>query len=213
MANRLLFRIEGTMGSPAVENFSIGVNYAGVGGSGLGDAAVLQDLAQSMADFLETGTSFQAALDELSTGVFLTRVSTYGYQGTGPAAAAGQAQISPGRQGSGTIDCPFQVARVISLLTGLPGARNRGRIYVPALSAGPSITGKSNPVPGYLAAWKVIFDQVATEWTGSAPIELGVYSASNDTVTPVTQLRAGDVLDTQRRRRDGLSEVYTTLAY
>lgn len=213
MAGRVHVRLEGTMGVGNPEAWSVGLNYGAAGGSGQGDQATVQQLAEDMALYLFPTANAPAAFAEMGADVELTRVSVYGYNGTGPASAAGQALLSTPREGAGSTSKPFQVTRCISLQTGLPGARYRGRIYVPALSAAISGSGKSTPPAGYLTAWKSIMGQVELEWAGSAPISLGVYSAAADVVTPVTQLRVGDVLDTQRRRRDALVESYTILGY
>lgn len=213
MAARLHLRIVGTLGVPVVEQWSIGVNFAASGGSGVGEQAVVQAHAQAVADWIETATAFQGALDEMSNAAVINRVETYGYNFTGPAAASGVGLVTPFRAGSGSTNAPFQVARCVTLNTSLPGARNRGRFYVPAMGANIGDNGKVNPPPGYLAAWAALFIQAETLWGGTAPIELGVYSAVADVVTPVTSLRVGDVLDTQRRRRDSLVETYSTLAY
>lgn len=213
MAARLHLRLVGTLGSPVTEAWSIGVNFAADGGSGVGDQAIVQAHAQAVADYIETSTPFQAALDEMSTAAVIQRVETYGYNFAGPAAASGVGQVVPFRAGSGSTSAPFQVARCVTLITGLPGARFRGRFYVPALAANIADTGKVPAPAGYLQAWAALFTQVESLWGGSSPIALGVYSQSSDVVTPVTQLRVGDVLDTQRRRRDALVETYSTLAY
>lgn len=212
MANRVHVRIEGTLGAPAVEEWSIGVNYDVPGGAGAGDQSVVQALATDFANYLATATAPATAYAEMSTSASITRVSVYGYQGAGPAASGAAANVSPARTGAGVIDHPFQTTRCISLQTDLPGARYRGRFYVPALSATMAATGKSAPPSGYLTAWALILEQPINLWTGSAPLTLGVYSAVGDLVTPVTRLRVGDVLDTQRRRRDALQEIYSSLA-
>lgn len=211
MANRVHVRIEGTIGTPAVEEWSIGVNYDVAGGAGAGDQGVVQALATDFASYLATSTAYATALAEMSTSVLMTRVSVYGYQGSGPAASGAQANITPAKAGAGAISHPFQTTRCISLQTSLPGARYRGRFYVPALSASIAASGKSGMPSGFLQAWALVLEQPINLWTGSSPLTLGVYSAVADVVTPVTQIRGGDVLDTQRRRRDALQETYTVV--
>lgn len=213
MATRVYVRFIGTVGSPAIEQMSFGVNFGTVGGAGAGDSAICQALATAVADYVDTTVDVQPIFDEMSTAVTMTRVEVYGYQGVGPAAASGSAALPAPKQGSGTIKSPFQVARCVSLQTALPGASYRGRFYVPAMGASVAITGTVNPPPNYLLAWKTLFTAVEAAWTGSAPIELGVYSPSKDVVTPVTRLRVGNVLDTQRRRRDALVETFSSLVY
>lgn len=213
MASRVHVRFIGTMGSPAVETWSVGVNFGTVGGAGAGDTAIIQNLATTVADYVDTTTALQPLFDEMSTAVTMTNVEVYGYQTEGAADAAGAAPLPAPKQGSGTIKSPFQIARCVSLQTSQPGASRRGRFYVPAMGASPAITGKVPPPAGYLLAWKTLFNQIEASWTGSAPIELGVYSKTLALVTPVTSMRVGDVLDTQRRRRDALTETYSSIAY
>lgn len=213
MPGRVHVRLEGTLGVGNPERWSIGVNYAAAGGSGQGSQAVMQSLAADLANYLQTTTNAATAFSEMGADCRLTQVSTYGYNAFGPADAAGAALLSPARQGAGSTSKTFQTTRVISLQTGVPGARYRGRFYVPALSASISGSGVSTPPSGYLTAWAQVLSQAETVWTGSAPIELGVYSEVAAVVTPVTQLRVGDVLDTQRRRRESITETYTVLNY
>lgn len=213
MADRILMKLEGTLGSPAVERWSVGVNFGSSDPTGFNDSAALSALAQEMADWLEVTTNGAAAFLEMASNVVLDRVSVYGYIGSGPAAASGQAALSPARAGTQTLNSPFQVARCVSLLTGFPGGRRRGRFYVPANAADVVGAGTAPLPPNYLAGWAAIFDHAQVAWTGTGEIYLGVFSGVDDVVTPVTQLRAGNVLDTQRRRRDSLPEVYSTLTY
>lgn len=211
MVERLSLKIEGSMGAPSTERWSIGVNYAGGNGGDFGNPTFLQALATGMADFLDTTTNVPAAFAEMSTTVQVTNVNVYGYNGPGPAAASATASLVPIRPGTDVLKMPFQAARCISLVTGLPGGRRRGRVYVPCLSATMASSGKAALPSGYLTAWKDIFGQANVVWPGSGDLVLGVYSAVDEAITPVTSLRAGDVVDTQRRRRDSVVETYTSV--
>lgn len=212
MVDRLLCRLSGNMGTPATERWSIGLHYA-LTGEQPDNPAELQGWADAIEALLDDGTIAANVRADWGNNVTLTDVETYGYQNTGPAVAAGAAQVSPALAGTGTPTAPFQTCRVVSLLTGLPGARNRGRIYMPALSPDMAVTGKSLVPAGYLTDCIALFEGIGAAWPGGFPINLAVYSAANDAVTPVTRLSVGDVLDTQRRRRDTLPEVYTTATY
>lgn len=105
---------------------------------------------------------------------------------------------------------PTQIAICVSLQTGLAGSRNRGRFYLPtpdrtvvATTGRLASAGLTGLVNG-LTAWKnsLIGD-------GFTPI---VLSRTEGAQTVVTALRVGNVLDTQRRRRNDLVEVYSTIA-
>ena len=79
----------------------------------------------------------------------------------------------------------------------------------------------ANALPGF-AGWMKV--QASEEWGHGmrfydyltevgATVELAVRSITGHTSYQVNQLRAGDVLDTQRRRRDKLVESYATSQY
>lgn len=115
-----------------------------------------------------------------------------------------------------------QDAVVISLRSGTPGARGRGRMYWPALGANLGATFKlTSPTPGAIAAdartlLKLIGDQLNAELAANsivATVELAVRSQVSHDNNPVIRLQVGDVLDTQRRRRDALAEAYSVVAY
>lgn len=115
-----------------------------------------------------------------------------------------------------------QDALVFSLRTGQPGARGRGRMYWPACGASTSPDFKlsaprnDQAVADMAKLLDLIGDQLNAELAANslvATVELAVRSIANHTCYQVSQLRAGDVLDTQRRRRDKLSESYAVSAY
>lgn len=115
-----------------------------------------------------------------------------------------------------------QDALVFSLRTGQPGARGRGRMYWPALGATIGSTFKltaptnAQAVADAATLLDLIGDQLNAELAANSfavTVELAVRSITAHTSYQVNQLRAGDVLDTQRRRRDNLVENYAVSAY
>lgn len=117
---------------------------------------------------------------------------------------------------------PPQSAVVISMRTDTPSASGRGRIYWPALGAQIGSTLRlSNPTTDVLAAeaasyLKSVQDAMAAVNSGFPPwanLALAVRSKTTKTTPHVRRLMVGDVIDTQRRRRDGLPENYATSAY
>lgn len=111
---------------------------------------------------------------------------------------------------------PNQCSVVISLRTAVPGARGRGRIYLPSLRAGTDVDGRfpSAQRDAMATAAKTMFDglNTAAENAGYAEtnalcVASGVGLGSNP---DVRNIRIGDVIDTQRRRRDSIVEAYTT---
>lgn len=104
---------------------------------------------------------------------------------------------------------PFQCATVISLLTASATRHGRGRFYLPPLAASFLLNGKLNSTAMTTldTAWTAFFDSLNTD--GVNPV---VRNRTGHISTPVTSARVGDVIDTQRRRRNKLVETYTTIA-
>jgi hypothetical protein len=104
---------------------------------------------------------------------------------------------------------PFQVAVVISLLTNVANRHGRGRFYLPPLATGTVDTGRlSAAAIGILdVAWTAFFDSINTD--GLQP---QVRNRTAHTSIPVSTARVGNVFDTQRRRRNKLTETYTVIA-
>lgn len=112
---------------------------------------------------------------------------------------------------------PFQTSIVTSLITGRPGRSYRGRLYWPALGIEldssslrvplNALTYLNQDVQGFLSAVQEAQPTVRA-------VRLAVVSNTLSVATAVTQIQMGDVLDTQRRRRDSLKEnrVTTTIA-
>lgn len=115
-----------------------------------------------------------------------------------------------------------QDSLVFSLRTSTPGARGRGRMYWPALSATLGADFKlSSPAPATAALAAatladLVGDQINAEWAANSfavTTELAVRSTTDHTSRKVERIQVGDVLDTQRRRRDNLPETYVVQPY
>lgn len=122
--------------------------------------------------------------------------------------------------GTGTQSKVNQSALVLSLRTILPGARGRGRMYWPALGATITPgTGKlSAPTPAILALATTVLlhliEDIIRDNAGLFPwteVLTGVRSQTDHVTRTVTRVQVGDVLDTQRRRRDMLAETYASV--
>ena len=104
----------------------------------------------------------------------------------------------------------------ISLLTGAKrGLASRGRFYPPAtvLSLGSDGTVGKPAVTSVATAARTLITNL-NNWPGT-DTPLGgqvVVLGGNGTTRPVTAVSVGNVMDTQRRRRNKLRESYTTLA-
>lgn len=111
--------------------------------------------------------------------------------------------------------CPPQSALVFSLRTNTPGGSGRGRLYWPALGvslgsngriAAATVTTNLTSMKTYLLAQR---DALATAFP-TIGFNLAVRSRQTKTTPHVVRLQAGDVVDTQRRRRDNLAEAYVS---
>lgn len=124
--------------------------------------------------------------------------------------------------GTGTATKTPQDAMVVSLRTSTPGARGRGRVYWPALALALNSEFRlATGVPlgvasGTAQLAKLIGDQMNAEYganSAAVTVELAVRSITDHTSRKVERLQAGDVLDTQRRRRDSIPETYVVQPY
>ena len=110
--------------------------------------------------------------------------------------------------GTSTATClPFQCAPVVSLRTATLSRAGRGRFYAPSLavdqvSAGRMLTtARDSLADGALAL---------VQGTTASGGNVVIYHRATGTTTPVTSLDVGDVIDTQRRRRNKLVEARTS---
>jgi hypothetical protein len=99
--------------------------------------------------------------------------------------------------------CPPQVAVVVSHRTAKPTRAGRGRIYLPA----PAISALNNGELATAAQTAFAVDMAAgyRAMTTGGNV-LCVYHRTTDTMDAVVSIDVGQVLDTQRRRRNKLIE-------
>lgn len=120
--------------------------------------------------------------------------------------------------GSAAPKLPAQAAIVGSLRTAVAGASGRGRIYWPALGATVATTLRlGTPSASLVAtAYKNYLTDIRAKIAAAYPLigfELAVRSARTKTTPHVTAIRVGNVIDTQRRRRDAFPEAYSTVSF
>jgi len=120
--------------------------------------------------------------------------------------------------GTGTPVRGAQAALVFSLRTNTPGGSGRGRLYWPCIASAittqlrlgaTDVTSALNAMGVYLHAME---DALATAFP-TIGFDLSVRSRQTHTTPHVNKIQVGNVIDTQRRRRDAMIEDYQTLAF
>lgn len=128
-----------------------------------------------------------------------------GKYGTGESVEYLQAPSALGSNGQN----PAQIAVVLSLRTGRPRGRgSNGRMYIPALPTLESNSGtfSASDATSIATAGATFLSTIATALNTDVIVGSAVSPGLLETVTGV---RVGRVPDTQRRRREGLPELYS----
>lgn len=117
----------------------------------------------------------------------------------------------------------FQTSAVLSLRSNVPGARGRGRLYWPALGAvlsattlrlaNPTTTSVATDSASYLDLIETALKNAFHPTPDLIDFHLAVYSPTTSSKTDITRIEVGDILDTQRRRRDKAVESYASHSY
>lgn len=170
-------------------------------------AAVAADVPSLVTQQLQNLMSQNAAV----VGV---RVTLFGPDGK--TAAYSEKRLSSPFFGQGAQTAPATVAFAASLYTGIPGRQYRGRLFWPALR--PTIDQTTGRYTGSaLAATAAEFSSMLENLqnAGGGPFDpvLAVWSGVRKAGTVVTSVRAGDIYDSQRRRKESLAESYASAAY
>lgn len=205
--NRL--RVEGRLGNEG-ERWSVGMAYATTGGNAVSDSGDLTDWCNEVHDLWASANAYIGTLKNMigsTSNVDL--VSAYYYASTDGAALASGESSRAAVAGSGSMVLPYQSALVATMGTGRPGRSFRGRQYWPFPTAvmtngkistsSITLVARAQAIRDYL----VECGDLALTLPGLVPV---VVSKTAAAVTPVTSVRVGDVMDTQRRRRDSLIE-------
>lgn len=132
-------------------------------------------------------------------------------------------KINAPQAGTGSVNTmPMQTAVVFSLRTNTPGARGRGRLYFPACAATINTQFRvSSPTPTALTTdFRTWMKNIQAAMLAAAnpglpwtTLHLAVRSKANAATPHVVEIQTGDILDTQRRRRDRVPENYITQVY
>lgn len=143
-----------------------------------------------------------------------TRVSLYGPDGR-LADYAERAASGP-INGSGTLALPPTAACALSLYSGIPGRSYRGRIFWPALGATlDSNTGRfrTSDVAELAIETTEMLSDIQDKFQPTRAAHLIVWSSKLQAGTTVREVRVGDLVDSQRGRKDALQDQYASAAY
>ena len=120
--------------------------------------------------------------------------------------------------GSGVPIRPAQCAIVFSLRTDTPGGSGRGRVYWPNIAG--SITTQLRITPtdqtSYLAGMATYLHAMESALATAFPtigFDLAVRSRTTHSTPHVNKIQIGNVIDTQRRRRDKMVEDYVSQSF
>lgn len=207
--------LDGYLGA-GVEAWSVGFAVAGAGDTAEDDSGTLTDWANEILAEFGGATGWPGDIRSMwGSNGGLSRVKIYYYPNfSSPATSVGQS-TGASVAGSGTITLPPQCTLAVSLLTAIPGRRTRGRFYMPFLTGTMTSSLKISTTIALNSRASSMRDMLnfCAAASGSLPDAFPVVvSKAGSLVTPVTTVRVGDVVDTQRRRRDALVESYGSAA-
>lgn len=204
-------RISGTM--PGGEVWSINPAFGNQAGLAVDDFEDLQDWADRLADDTLLPLFRDSFIETMSSAVRITQIRTEYYDATGKLADVAETALNPARTSPNTPNKPFQSAIAMSLRTARPGRSFRGRLYWPALNAELNAASlRLAPALTQALAEDCVqmLNQIAAEsQLGLAYVPV-VVSQTLGINSPITRVEVGDILDTQRRRRDAVVEAYSS---
>ena len=212
---RVLLR--GTLG--ASENWSVGIAYR----RSVDGGAIAQQELQAAAVAIAARTLGPDIRAVVSTAVRSTDVRVEVRSDANELLLAAEAPWTKLDSSGNGATKPPQTALVFSLRSTTPGSRHRGRFYWPALAANinaDTLRLTATATQAYATQMAGYLDGIETdlkEKTEPSPslidYRLGVYSPTLKSLTDITRIEVGDILDVQRRRRDSLPELYASAPY
>lgn len=213
----------GTLGVGAQEIWQTGVRVAP---GAAGDTPAFPTLAQGQALMSAMQTKWVLNTNQTMNWCTLKwlKFSEIGANG----ALLGQPLVVPSTPQSGiagpqtTVAHPFQISYVMTLWSGSTyGKGNYGRCYLPAPAFASNndgaISGSQQSMVDWFGSWLKGIESSAATWpNGSAPMWVHIMhqgsSSGGERSNRVAKVRAGNIMDTQRRRRNKLREVYLDAA-
>jgi hypothetical protein len=196
----------------------------------MGNEAGDADLpTQSLADSIAVGwRNFMIAPASQISGRWTAttvKVSSLGTDGKSNAADTVYANVAAGASGTGTLHYPPQIALVATMTSPIArGVGSKGRMYLPGVGMategdGKILIGAVNGIRDTLATFfnavnglpdnnvVVLASHGSLNADGSPKI-----GGSTPIIKAVTGIKIGTVYDTQRRRRNGLTEQYSSVS-
>lgn len=208
--------LQGTLGSQ--ENYSINPSFA----TSYPGTPSVEEL-QAAADAIAAVNVPTALADLKSNRAPLTVVRVEARSDTHVLELAAEAPYTGSQSSNVQPAAPPQTALVFSLRTNRPGASGRGRLYWPALAnaldsttlrlPASTVNGIVAGAATYLRAIQDALKAGISPAPAASTFELAVFSKTAGGHQLVNRIMVGDVLDTQRRRRDRLPEAYKTAPF
>lgn len=176
----------------------------------------LQTWATDSADFLMNLDVGNALLALLSTAATIDTVRASAYGANGRLVDYAEAALEDSQTGTTPLTQTPTAACCISLYTEIPGRQYRGRLFWPAL--GVQLDGDTGRIPNTVVTAvatgaEAMLAGIEAASPGPWDAVLAVYSSTRGAGTAITQIRVGNVLDSQRGRKDALVEAYATVPY
>jgi hypothetical protein len=206
-----LLTIGGPLFGLTAERWSIGLRFTGFSPPGTPPQARVDACEAPIRTWFTNPSSYIAS----NHSVDLIKLAPIDVTGLYPAGQSAVIKVpSPAMIGGGAGGSqPPQCTLVMSLITGVPrGRAHIGRVYPPPLRS----AQVANPglVPADVLSMINTFRTMVNSLNGISG--LGVCSVMSKLGSglsfPVTAIRAGIVIDTQRRRRAQIGEAYQTVA-
>ena len=144
------------------------------------------------------------------TGVKITPIGPDGKAATNPTVLSFKTKIA----GTDSTGEPPQASIAISFRAVVPGRRGRGRFYFPALGGTGTLDASGRPAAGVITtlgnATRAMVTNIESLGDPGVNTRLVVTSAGNPRYVLPNEIRIGNHIDTQRRRRAQVPETYTT---
>lgn len=194
--------------SATILDWSIGFHVSAVTGVAAALASAVADGFADMWDGVPSGTNAVKTLYDVATLADDVLVDELESDNVHNAAQATSTLTLAGT-GSG-FPLPPQNAVVISKVSSLPSRRGRGRMYMPPPTVDTDDSGRLDTAARdiFAVGAKNMFTTISTAAGGAYELVIVHPDFIPSAFTAFTQVKVGDVFDTQRNRRNKLKEAY-----